>query len=94
MLICKSRDFAKCAESTFCSLALPGFGNVVVSWDGERDGNGVTSTSRRKGGSNMSFFLYQSIENWLRLMSDIFSGFVTSQPSRRWVNCRAVTALQ
>lgn len=95
MLMCKLRYFAKGAESTFCSLSLPAFGNVVVSQGAERKGDGAISISRREGGSNVSFFVSVSdIENWLRLMSDILSRFLTCQSSPRWANSGAVTALQ
>lgn len=52
MLMCKSRYFAKCAESTLGSLSLPGFGSRGVSWGREGGGDRVTSIWRREGASN------------------------------------------
>lgn len=48
MLMCKSRYIAKCAESTFCSLSLPGFGNVVFSCGGRETETGLPPSQVRK----------------------------------------------
>lgn len=70
MLMCKLRYFVKCAESTFCSLSLPGFGNVVISWGGERDGDGVTSISR-EGRWKQCVFISFSVRHWKLAQTDV-----------------------
>lgn len=61
MLMCKSRYIAKCAESTLCSLSLPGFRNVF-SWQRETDTGLPPSEAGKVKAVSLDFFLCQKLK--------------------------------